>query len=101
MVRVARIFLFALVLLAPGPLMATSLQQHYLNVYLEINDAQHLEAAKDYLGAMVCYGMAERILAKLHERFPDWEPELIIKRVRIATRRPSRCGPSPRSSSRR
>lgn len=81
MAKAAKAFLFGLLLLPSLPLLGASLQQHYLGIYLEINDAQHLEGAKDYLGAMVCYETAERILNRIHVRFPEWESALVTKRI--------------------
>ncbi len=41
----------ALVMLPVAPARAT-LQQDYLNIYLEINDAQHLQQQGDFIGAL-------------------------------------------------
>jgi hypothetical protein len=74
--------LFIVCLLSGGPLVAAaSLQQNYLGVYLEINDAQGREAQKDYLGAMVRYQVAEAVLAKIEVLDPQWETALVSRRL--------------------
>lgn len=77
-----RPLLFIVCLLSGGPLVAAaSLQQNYLGVYLEINDAQGREAQKDYLGALVRYQVAEAVLAKIEVLDPQWETALVSRRL--------------------
>jgi hypothetical protein len=58
-----------------------TLQQQYLEVYLKINDAQHLEQQGDYRGAMGTFEDCYTKLAKIHESDPHWESALVVHRL--------------------
>ena len=69
-----------LAVLPTSPARAT-LQQDYLNIYLEINTAQNLQQQGDYIGALNNFEDCYRKLAKIHENNPDWESALVVHRM--------------------
>ena len=58
-----------------------TLQQRYLDIYLKINDAEHLEKQGDYRGALEDFKDCYSKLAKIHQSDPDWEKALVTHRM--------------------
>src|SRR5277367_5418581 len=58
-----------------------TLQQRYLNIYLKINDAEHLESQGDYRGALDDFKDCYAKLSKIHEEDPSWETALVVHRM--------------------
>ncbi len=58
-----------------------TLQQRYLDVYLKINDAEHLEKQGDYRGALDDFKDCYSKLAKIHDSDPNWESALVTHRM--------------------
>jgi hypothetical protein len=58
-----------------------SLQQCYLDFYLKVDDAQHLEKQGDYIGALEDFKECSAMLLKIHAADPDWQSALIIHRL--------------------
>ncbi|MCE0523271.1 MAG: tetratricopeptide repeat protein [Methylacidiphilales bacterium] len=58
-----------------------TLQGDYLNIYLKINDAEHLEKQGDYRGALEDFKDCYARLAKIHESDPNWETALVVHRM--------------------
>src|ERR1017187_9650479 len=56
------------------------LQTRYLNIFLEFNDALHLEQQGDYRGALGDFKDCYAKLAKIHDSDPKWETALVIHR---------------------
>lgn len=56
-------------------------QQEYLNIYLKINDAEHLEKQGDFRGALEDFKDCYARLAKIHKRDPNWESALVLHRM--------------------
>ncbi len=56
-------------------------QQEYLNIYLKIADADHLEKQGDFRGALEDYKDSYARLAKIHRRDPEWESALVLHRM--------------------
>jgi hypothetical protein len=78
----ARLAAVALSLLAGWTsVRADTLQQSYLGIYLAINDANRHEAGQDYLGALVQYEAAKRVLARIQAKDPQWESTLVTRRL--------------------
>jgi tetratricopeptide (TPR) repeat protein len=65
------------------PLRADSrpLQQQYLDIYLKINDAEHLEKQNDYRGALEDFKDCYQKLARIHQNNPEWETALVVHRM--------------------
>lgn len=57
------------------------IQTRYLNIYLKINDAEHLEKQGDYRGALEDFKDCYAKLAKIHQTEPDWETALVVHRM--------------------
>src|SRR5271156_1120469 len=68
-------------LTVPLSLAHATLQQDYLNIYLKINDAEHLEKQGDYRGALEDFKDCYAKLAKIHESDPNWETALVVHRM--------------------
>ena len=58
-----------------------TLQQKYLDIYLRINDAEHLEKQGDFRGALDDFKDCYDKLAKIHESDPNWESALVVHRM--------------------
>jgi len=58
-----------------------TLQQRYLDIYLKLNDAQHLEQQGDYRGALVAFKDCYAKLSKIHQSDPNWETALVVQRM--------------------
>src|ERR1700761_4073830 len=58
-----------------------TLQQRYLDIYLKINDAEHLEKQGDFRGALDDFQDCYDKLAKIHAENPDWEKALVLHRM--------------------
>src|SRR5271156_6422939 len=58
-----------------------TLQQRYLDIYLKINDAEHLVQQGDYRGALDDFKDCYDKLAKIHESDPNWESALVVHRM--------------------
>jgi tetratricopeptide (TPR) repeat protein len=73
----------ALALFLTGPLSVAhaTLQQDYLNIYLKINDAEHLEKQGDFRGALDDFKDCYAKLSKIHQSDPNWETALVIHRM--------------------
>ncbi len=71
-----------LVMLAGPSIAEATLQQTYLSVYLEINDAERSELGKDYIGALVRFQVAEAFLVKMHTCDANWEIDLLQHRIK-------------------
>ena len=56
-------------------------QQQYLNIYLEINDAEHLEQQGDFRGALNDFQECYNKLSKIHDEDPNWETALVVHRM--------------------
>src|SRR5271156_6758311 len=68
-------------LTVPLSLAHATLQQDYLEIYLKINDAEHLEKQGDYRGALAYFKDCYAKLAKIHESDPNWESALVTHRL--------------------
>ena len=79
----ARLAAVALTLVAGGTFVvrADTLQQNYLGVYLAIRDAERHETGQDYLGALARYEAAQRFLARIQAKEPQWESALVTRRL--------------------
>ncbi len=71
-----------LVFLTGLPVAAATLQETYLKLYLEMDDAEQRELAHDYIRALVRFQAAEVCLVKMHANFPDWEPDMVRQRTK-------------------
>jgi Tfp pilus assembly protein PilF len=58
-----------------------TLQQKYLDIYLKINDAEHLEKQGDYRGALDDFKDCYDKLVKIHQTDPNWESALVVHRM--------------------
>jgi len=58
-----------------------TLQQRYLDIYLKINDAEHLEKQGDYRSALNDFQDCYNNLAKIHDSDPNWETALVVHRM--------------------
>jgi tetratricopeptide (TPR) repeat protein len=58
-----------------------TLQQRYLDIYLRINDAEHLEKQGDFKGALDDFKDCYTKLAKIHQTDPNWETALVVHRM--------------------
>ena len=58
-----------------------TLQQRYLDIYLKINDAEHLEKQGDFRGALDDFKDCYAKLAAIHESDPNWETALVTHRM--------------------
>jgi Flp pilus assembly protein TadD len=58
-----------------------TLQQRYLDIFLKINDAEHLVQQGDYRGALDDFQDCYNKLAAIHESDPDWETALVVHRM--------------------
>src|SRR5450631_575649 len=58
-----------------------TLQQRYLDIYLKINDAEHLEKQGDYKGALEDFKDCYTKLAKINKSDPNWETALVVHRM--------------------
>jgi Flp pilus assembly protein TadD len=58
-----------------------TLQQQYLDIYLKINDAEHLERQGDFRGSLEDFKDCYAKLAKIHQNQPDWESALVVLRM--------------------
>jgi Flp pilus assembly protein TadD len=58
-----------------------TLQQRYLDIYLKINDAEHLESQGDFRGALDDFKDCYAKLAKIHSDDPNWEAALVEHRM--------------------
>jgi tetratricopeptide (TPR) repeat protein len=58
-----------------------TLQQRYLDIYLKINDAEHLEKQGDFRGALDDFKDCYAKLAKIHQSDPNWESALVVHRM--------------------
>jgi tetratricopeptide (TPR) repeat protein len=58
-----------------------TLQQRYLDIYLKINDAEHLEKQGDYRGALDDFKDCYAKLSSIHEEDPNWESALVVHRM--------------------
>jgi tetratricopeptide (TPR) repeat protein len=65
----------------PFSVAQATLQQDYLNIYLKINDAQHLEQQGDFRGALDDFLDCYQKLSKIHESDPNWETALVVHRM--------------------
>src|SRR5271155_2143817 len=81
--RVSLMVVLAWILTVPLSLARAeqTLQQRYLDIYLKINDAEHLEKQGDYRGALEDYKDCYAKLAKIHESDPNWESALVVHRM--------------------
>jgi Flp pilus assembly protein TadD len=59
----------------------TTLQERYLNIYLKINDAEHLVQQGDYRNALADFQDCYTKLSKIHESDPNWESALVVHRM--------------------
>jgi Flp pilus assembly protein TadD len=66
--------------LAPAEQTGT-LQQRYLEIYLKINDAEHLEKQGDHRGALDDFKDCYAKLARIHNSDPNWETALVVHRL--------------------
>jgi hypothetical protein len=80
-VRVALILVLMAVLVLPAQADEASLSQHYLAVYLKINEGEKAERHDDYKGALTafqdCYGQ----LVAIRKSDPDWQSALVLHRL--------------------
>ncbi len=60
---------------------APTLQQQYLDIYLKINDAEHLEKQGDYRGALDDFKDCYSKLSRIHNSDPNWETALVVHRM--------------------
>jgi tetratricopeptide (TPR) repeat protein len=58
-----------------------TLQQRYLDIFLKINDAEHLVQQGDYRGALDDFQDCYNKLAKIHDSDPNWETALVVHRM--------------------
>jgi tetratricopeptide (TPR) repeat protein len=58
-----------------------TLQQRYLDIYLKINDAEHLEKQGDFRGALNDFQDCYNSLAQIHDSDPNWETALVVHRM--------------------
>ena len=58
-----------------------TLQQRYLDIYLKINDAEHLEKQNDFRGALEDFKDCYSKLEKIHQTDPNWEAALVVHRM--------------------
>jgi Flp pilus assembly protein TadD len=58
-----------------------TLQQRYLDIYLKINDAEHLESQGDFRGALDDFKDCYDKLSKIHDSDPSWETALVVHRM--------------------
>jgi len=58
-----------------------TLQQRYLDIYLKINDAEHLEKQNDFRGALEDFKDCYSKLEKIHQTDPNWENALVVHRM--------------------
>ena len=58
-----------------------TLQQRYLDIYLKINDAEHLEKNGDYRGALDDFQDCFNKLTRIHDSDPNWETALVTHRM--------------------
>jgi Flp pilus assembly protein TadD len=58
-----------------------TLQQRYLDIFLKLNDAEHLEKQGDFRGALNDFQDCYQKLAKIHEEDPNWETALVMHRM--------------------
>jgi len=79
--RVSLTAVLAWILTVPFSLAHATLQTDYLNIYLKINDAQHLEQQGDYRGALADFQDCYAKLSKIHESDPNWETALVVHRM--------------------
>ena len=81
--RVTLTLLSAWILAVPLPLARAdqTLQQRYLDIYLKINDAEHLEKQGDFRGALDDFKDCYAKLAKIHQSDPNWETALVVHRM--------------------
>ena len=56
-------------------------QQQYLDIYLKINDAEHLERQGDFVGALNDFQDCYNKLARIHDEDPNWETALVVHRM--------------------
>ena len=81
--RVTTIFFLVSIWTLPLPLARAdqTLQQRYLDIYLKINDAEHLEKQNDFRGALDDFKDCYAKLAKIHQSDPNWETALVVHRM--------------------
>lgn len=77
----------------PAHAQQTSNQTVFLKIYIELNDADHLQQQGDFRGALEAYQDCLKRLIKLHNADPDWEKALVLSRIedckaQIATLKP-------------
>ncbi len=77
-IPIAVFFLWMPALLSADPV---PLQQQYLDVYLKINDAEHLERRGDYSNAAKVFQDCFDRLGAIHQAAPDWESSLVLHRM--------------------
>jgi tetratricopeptide (TPR) repeat protein len=58
-----------------------TLQQQYLDIYLKINDAEHLERQGDYRSALDDFQDCYNKLSRIHNDHPEWETALVVHRM--------------------
>jgi Flp pilus assembly protein TadD len=58
-----------------------TLQQRYLDIYLKINDAEHLERQGDFRGALDDFQDCYNKLSRIHDSDPNWESALVVHRM--------------------
>jgi Tfp pilus assembly protein PilF len=81
--RVSLTIVLAWILTVPLSLVHAeqTLQQRYLDIFLKINDAEHLVQQNDYRGALDDFQDCYNKLAKIHDSDPDWETALVVHRM--------------------
>jgi Flp pilus assembly protein TadD len=79
--RSAYLVILAGLLICPLSVARATLQQDYLNIYLKINDAEHLERNGDFQGALDDFQDCYNKLAKIHDSDPNWETALVTHRM--------------------
>ena len=58
-----------------------TLQQRYLDIYLKINDAEHLVQQGNFRAALDDFKDCYAKLAKIHDTDPNWESALVVHRM--------------------
>jgi len=81
--RVSLTIVLAWILTVPLSLVHAeqTLQQRYLDIFLKINDAEHLVQQGDYRGALDDFQDCYNKLGKIHDSDPDWETALVVHRM--------------------
>jgi len=59
-----------------------NVHQSYFGCYVECHDAENLAKSGDYLSALAYSQAALKFLEKMHEKYPTWEPAMVLKKTR-------------------